>query len=185
MIKKGVRTTASVDIFSMGCVYYYVLSNGDHLFGDTIKRQANILSHEFDMAKLISQKKKQYENILAVELITDMIGKDPAKRPNAEAVLKHPLFWREEKILSFLQDVSDRIEKLDIYTDPLRALEKNARLIVRDDWSSHLDEGITEDLRKYRGYHTISVRDLMRALRNKVSRLFSLFGFCYSLISTF
>lgn len=153
----------------MGCVYYYVLSNGDHLFGDTIKRQANILSNEFDMAKLVSQKKKPYESVLAVELITDMINKDSSKRPSADAVLKHPMFWREEKILSFLQDVSDRIEKLDIYTDPLKSLERNARFIVRDDWSWHLDEGITEDLRKYRGYHGVSVRDLLRALRNKVS----------------
>lgn len=152
----------------MGCVYYYVLSNGDHLFGDAIKRQANILSHEFDMAKLMSLKKRQYENILANELITDMIARDSSKRPTADAVLKHPLFWREEKILAFLQDISDRIEKLDIYTDPLRLLERNASFIVRDDWSLHLDEGITDDLKKYRGYHSISVRDLLRALRNKV-----------------
>lgn len=155
----------------MGCVYYYVLTNGDHLFGDTIKRQANILSDEFDMTKLINQKRKPYENILAVELISDMICKDMSERPTAEAVLKHPLFWREEKILSFLQDISDRIEKLDIYTDPLRTLERNGKLIVRDDWSLHLDEGITEDLRKYRGYHSASVRDLLRALRNKVRML--------------
>lgn len=152
----------------MGCVYYYVLSNGDHLFGDTIKRQANILSHDLDMTKLLSQKKNPYDNILAVEIITDMVSRDSSKRPTADAVLKHPIFWREEKILSFLQDVSDRIEKLDIYTDPLRMLERNAKLIVRDDWSLHLDDGITEDLRKYRGYHGISVRDLLRALRNKV-----------------
>lgn len=152
----------------MGCVYYYVLSNGDHLFGDAIKRQANILSHEFDMSNLMSKKKRQYENILANELITDMIARDSSKRPSAEAVLKHPLFWREEKILAFLQDISDRIEKLDIYTDPLRSLERNASFIVRDDWSLHLDEGITDDLKKYRGYHSISVRDLLRALRNKV-----------------
>lgn len=153
----------------MGCVYYYVLSNGDHLFGDTIKRQANILSHDFDMTKLKTQKKKPYENILAVELIKDMISRDSSRRPSADAVLKHPLFWREDKILAFLQDVSDRIEKLDIYTDPLRTLERNARLVVLDDWNLHLDEGITDDLRKYRGYHGISVRDLLRALRNKVS----------------
>lgn len=153
----------------MGCVYYYVLSNGDHLFGDTIKRQANILSHDFDMAKLKTQKKKPYENILAVELIKDMISRDSSRRPSADAVLKHPMFWREDKILAFLQDVSDRIEKLDIYTDPLRTLERNARLVVLDDWNLHLDEGITDDLRKYRGYHGISVRDLLRALRNKVS----------------
>lgn len=120
------------------------------------------------MTKLMSLKKKPYENILAVELITDMINRDSSKRPSADAILKHPMFWREEKILSFLQDVSDRIEKLDIYTDPLRSLERNAHLVVRDDWSLHLDEGITDDLRKYRGYHGVSVRDLLRALRNKV-----------------
>lgn len=152
----------------MGCVYYYVLSNGDHLFGDAIKRQANILSAEFNMSKLITQKKRPYENVLAKEIITDMIDKDSQKRPTCDAILKHPLFWREEKILGFLQDISDRIEKLDLYTDPLRNLERNARLIVRDDWFLHLDDFITEDLKKYRGYHSISVRDLLRALRNKV-----------------
>jgi serine/threonine-protein kinase/endoribonuclease IRE1 len=160
----------------MGCVYYYVLSNGDHLFGDTIKRQANILSHDYDveMRKLLTQRKRPYENILAAQLITEMIAKDSNKRPNAEAVLKHPMFWREEKILSFLQDVSDRIEKLDIYTDPLRTLERNAKFVIRDDWKSHLDESIREDLRRHRDYHSVSVRDLLRALRNKVSLNFEM-----------
>lgn len=154
----------------MGCLYYYVLSQGDHLFGDTIKRQANILSNDYDMRKLISQKKRPYENILAAQLIEEMVAKDSNKRPSTDAVLKHPMFWREEKILAFLQDVSDRIEKLDVYTDPLRTLERNAKFIVKDDWKSHLDENIREDLRKHRDYICVSVRDLLRALRNKVSR---------------
>ena len=38
------RTTYGVDIFSLGCVYYYVLSNGKHPFGNQLTRQANILS---------------------------------------------------------------------------------------------------------------------------------------------
>ena len=37
------RTTCAVDIFSLGCVFYYVLSNGKHPFGDPLRRQANIL----------------------------------------------------------------------------------------------------------------------------------------------
>jgi len=44
--------TTAVDIFSLGCVYYYVLSGGHHAFGDNLKRQANILSHEYNLAKL-------------------------------------------------------------------------------------------------------------------------------------
>ena len=157
----------SVDIFSMGCVYYFVLSNGHHPFGDALKRQANILSNEYDINNLATVRTKQYENILAMELIGDMINKDASKRPSTEAILKHPLFWREEKILSFFQDVSDRIEKLDLNNEPLRTLERNAALVVRDDWSVHLHEEITADLRKYRGYYGISVRCLLRALRNK------------------
>lgn len=42
--KDGKRTTCAVDIFSLGCVFYYVLSDGKHPFGDTLRRQANILS---------------------------------------------------------------------------------------------------------------------------------------------
>jgi serine/threonine-protein kinase/endoribonuclease IRE1 len=153
----------------MGCVYYYVLSGGSHLFGDSIKRQANILAHEYNMSELLkSENNRPYENILSVDLIRDMIMKDSTKRPKAEAVLKHPLFWREEKILSFFQDISDRIEKLDVNTDPLRILERNAAIIIRENWKDHLDESLREDLRKHRDYLSISVRDLLRALRNKV-----------------
>jgi serine/threonine-protein kinase/endoribonuclease IRE1 len=92
----------------------------------------------------------------------------------SEAVLKHPMFWREEKILSFLQDVSDHVEKLkNIHADPLKTLERNATFVVRDDWKSHLEEEIVEDLKKHRDYHSISVRDLLRALRNKVKIIFN------------
>lgn len=158
--------TTSVDIFSLGCVFYYVMSGGMHAFGDTVKRQANILSHEFDLQHLLTDTATSIE-ILAAQLIADMIDGDHDKRPTAKAVVNHPVFWREEKILSFLQDVSDRVEKSDYATQPLKTLEKNAKLIVRGDWNLHLDATITADLRKYRGYQGESVRDLLRALRNK------------------
>jgi serine/threonine-protein kinase/endoribonuclease IRE1 len=157
----------SVDIFSMGCVYFYVMSDGNHLFGSSLERQANILSGKHSNISLLSERPQESQNILAVELILDMIMKDPSKRPKAEAILKHPLFWREEKILGFFQDISDKIEKLDVNMDPLRTLERNAKAIIRDDWKQHLDENLKEDLRKHRDYLSISVRDLLRAIRNK------------------
>lgn len=161
---KGHRTTTAIDIFSLGCVFYYVITNGAHPFGDTLKRQSNILSHEYDLKLL---KPTTHEQVLAEELIKDMINEDAGRRPLAPAILKHPIFWNEEKILAFLQDVSDRVEKAELTTEPLRSLERNARHVVRDDWRSHLDPAIEADLKKYRGYQGISVRDLLRALRNK------------------
>ena len=39
-----VLQTCAVDIFSAGCVFYYVVSGGQHPFGDSLRRQANILA---------------------------------------------------------------------------------------------------------------------------------------------
>ncbi|XP_058446373.1 serine/threonine-protein kinase/endoribonuclease IRE1 [Malaya genurostris] len=166
-MQRGHRTTTSVDIFSLGCVFHYVLSGGSHPFGDPLKRQANILSHEYSLHTVHREGKMSNSSVLAEQLITNMIAVDQSKRPPATAVRNHPLFWGNERILSFLQDVSDRVEKSEIFADPLRTLERNARFVVREDWSLHLDQEITSDLRKYRGYQGYSVRDLLRALRNK------------------
>uniref|UniRef100_A0A1Q3FEV2 non-specific serine/threonine protein kinase n=1 Tax=Culex tarsalis TaxID=7177 RepID=A0A1Q3FEV2_CULTA len=169
-MQRGHRTTTSVDIFSLGCVFYYVMTRGQHPFGDNLKRQANILSGEYDLRGLHKQEghaKPTHVSVLAEQLIGAMISNDQSKRPPAAAVRNHPLFWDNETILGFLQNVSDRVEKSDILQQPLRTLERNAKLVVREDWSLHLDQEITADLRKYRGYQGFSVRDLMRALRNK------------------
>lgn len=91
-------------------------------------------------------------------------------RPTADAVLKHPLFWSDGKMLDFMQVISDRVERLDTSDDPLWSLERNAKFIVRDDWKEVLEEEIVNDLGKQRTYHGISVRDLMRAIRNKVRK---------------
>ena len=45
-------TTCGVDVFSLGCVYYFVLSNGHHPFGESFKRQANILSNEANLSRI-------------------------------------------------------------------------------------------------------------------------------------
>ena len=42
---KPTRLTKSVDIFALGCLYYYVLTNGGHPFGDRFEREANIMKN--------------------------------------------------------------------------------------------------------------------------------------------
>ncbi|XP_052891575.1 serine/threonine-protein kinase/endoribonuclease IRE1 [Anopheles moucheti] len=174
-MQRGQRATTSVDIFSLGCVFYYVLSGGFHPFGDNLKRQANILSNEHDLSMLRRENAQpDCRTILAEEIVSDMIHADPGQRPPAKAVANHPLFWNNARVLTFLQDVSDRVEKIDVMTEPLRSLEKNARFIVHEDWSLHLDAEITADLRKFRGYQGYSVRDLLRAIRNKKHHYYEL-----------
>ncbi|XP_058791502.1 serine/threonine-protein kinase/endoribonuclease IRE1 isoform X2 [Phymastichus coffea] len=161
----GERTTCAVDVFSMGCVFYYVLSNGKHPFGDPLRRQANILGGEIDLSSLqnISENDKQ----VALVLIKAMIASDPIDRPPAQAIHDHPMFWDAAQVLTFFQDVSDRVEKDGPGSPALRALETGNRMVVQGDWRLHIDIQVATDLRKYRSYRGESVRDLLRALRNK------------------
>ena len=55
----------------------------------------------------------------------------------------------------------------------LVSLETDAVGVVGKDWYSRLDKTVTSNLGKYRKYKGNSVRDLLRAMRNKVSAVFS------------
>jgi serine/threonine protein kinase len=71
-------------------------------------------------------------------LIEKMISNDPKKRPTTKEILSYPMFWSKAKILQFLQDVSDRIEKLDPSDPILVDLEKNASSIIKNNWRMHI-----------------------------------------------
>ena len=60
------------------------------------------------------------------------------------------------------------IMELDPPEATLIRLETDANTVVGRDWCSRLDKVITSNLGKYRKYKGNSVRDLLRAMRNKV-----------------
>jgi serine/threonine protein kinase len=156
------KQSYAVDVFSLGCVYYYVLTTGDHPFGEPLKRQSSIVNGEHNLEKLKSDPQGVYE------LINLMVSSDANMRPPLSDVLSHPIFWSKEKILAFFLDVSDRVEKEDeTRCTLLRKLESDGTRIVRDDWRDHICPEVAMDLRRYRTYKGQSVRDLLRALRNK------------------
>ncbi|XP_022905104.2 serine/threonine-protein kinase/endoribonuclease IRE1 [Onthophagus taurus] len=158
------RTTYAVDLFSLGCLYYYVLSEGGHPFGDALRRQANILSEEYNLDDL---KSPQWQIAVQRPLIAALISSRPHLRPSCNTVLSHPMFWNSSTVLAFFQDVSDRVEKAEPDDPVLLKLEENAERVVKKDWRYHVHDEVANDLRKYRSYKGDSVRDLLRALRNK------------------
>uniref|UniRef100_A0A671MBZ9 Serine/threonine-protein kinase/endoribonuclease IRE1 n=1 Tax=Sinocyclocheilus anshuiensis TaxID=1608454 RepID=A0A671MBZ9_9TELE len=156
--------TSAVDIFSAGCVFYYVTSKGQHPFGDTLRRQANILSGIYNLDHFMED---IHEDVIGRDLIERMISAEPETRPSAASILKHPFFWSPEKQLQFFQDVSDRIEKEPADSAIVARLENSGRSVVRTNWRMHISAPLQADLRKFRTYKGNSVRDLLRALRNK------------------
>lgn len=165
-IDSRVRLTRSVDIFSAGCVFYYVLTNGFHPFGDRYIREGNIIKAEYDLSKLNSLP----DAYTIKDLIGSMIQKNPNLRPDITAVMKHPFFWSPEKKLEFLLKVSDRfeIERRDPPSALLLKLESIAPDVLGSKgWFDKFDDKFIDNLGKYRKYNTHKLMDLLRAIRNK------------------
>lgn len=181
------RLTKSVDLFALGCLFYYVLTNGGHPFGERYEREINILKNAKNLDGLARFGEEGSE---AVDLIDKMLSPEPysryvqspslqafllstmpSPRPDTATCLLHPYFWDPGKRLTFLQEASDRFEIMcrDPRDPMLVELEKDAFSVVGNDWNARLDKWFIENLGKYRKYDGRSVQDLMRALRNKVS----------------
>ncbi|KAJ7094035.1 hypothetical protein B0H15DRAFT_776404 [Mycena belliarum] len=163
---KRTRLTKSVDIFALGCLFFYTLTNGGHPYGDRFEREANIMK---DVKNLEGLERFGEEGQEAVDLISAMLHPEAPERPDTTTILLHPFFWDPGRRLTFLQDASDRFEIMT--RDPkdpyLLVLERGASGIVGNDWHSRLDRLFIENLGKFRKYDGRSVQDLLRALRNK------------------
>lgn len=116
-----------MDIFSAGCVFYYVLSSGSHPFGESsLYRQANILAGAPCLAHLeeeahgeraLAQQREgtgheagglkpplpPTDKVAARSLVEAMLSPRPQARPSAGQVLAHPFFWSRAKQLQFFQ----------------------------------------------------------------------------------
>jgi serine/threonine protein kinase len=154
--------TKSVDIFALGCLFYYILTKGRHPYGNRFDREANIIKENKDLSLCSDEE--------AHDLITRMLHRQPSQRPNIETCLLHPFFWDPTKRLGFFRDASDRFEVMckNPMDRVLIRLEEDARSIVGADWHQTLDQILIRNLRQSRKYDGGSVRDLLRALRNKV-----------------
>lgn len=95
--------------------------------------------------------------------------------------MAHPFFWSTSKRLAFLQDASDRfeIEERDPPSLLLQELESDASTVIGADWYKRIDRVVANDLGKYRKYDGKRVRDLLRALRNKVCNFIISHPFIY------
>ena len=150
----------SADIFSLGCVFYYVLSQGEHPFGLPLERAVNMKSSASSLRSI-------YIFPDAVDLISRMIDSSSRSRPSMSHVCDHPFFWSAQKRLNFLCEISDILEHESSESLLISSIERNAKRVTGDRWDHIFDRDLFEDLEKYRKYDTKSVRDLLRMIRNK------------------
>ncbi|KAI4150536.1 MAG: hypothetical protein L6R39_002262 [Caloplaca ligustica] len=166
------RATRAIDIFSLGCVFYYVLTNGCHPYDKDGKfmREANIVKGLYDISDLNILGDYQWE---AKDLIASMLNHNPKLRPDAALVLAHPFFWPPADRLEFLCHVSDafEFEPREPPSEALLRLESYGPMIMAEapkgDFLLALPREFKDTLGKQRKYTGTRVLDLLRALRNK------------------
>lgn len=159
------RLTKAIDIFSLGCVFFYILTGGNHPFGDRYLREGNIIRGEYDVSLL-----NRYNDAEELKhLIGLMIDHNPKTRPSTEMILKHPYFWPISKKLEFLIKVSDRfeVERREPPSPLLVKLESKALAVTKGNWHQKFNNDFMDNLGKYRKYHEDRLMDLLRAMRNK------------------
>lgn len=166
----------AVDIFSLGCVFFYIVTGGWHPYEDKEGylglRERNIKRNKPDLSRLSDLSGNDAEE--ALDLIRWMLEHRPEYRPTAEQVMRHPFFWSTEKRLNFLCEVSDHWEheSRDPPSHNLQQLERCSKTVFGDasgklDFLSKLDKKFVDTLGKQRKYNADKMLDLLRALRNK------------------
>eukprot|EP00177_Eucheuma_denticulatum_P001814 GFKZ01003243.1.p1 GENE.GFKZ01003243.1~~GFKZ01003243.1.p1 ORF type:complete len:1233 (+),score=173.28 GFKZ01003243.1:43-3699(+) len=161
-VLSGGRQTKAVDIFAAGCIVSFVLTGGQHPFGNAIfGRDGNIAAGKPSLESL-----EALELPEATDIVRKMIDPVATKRPSAEEALKHPFFWTDAMKLSFLVDISDRL--YDTRHDPARYTETLDRYEQSrkycSDWLVRMDMELLTELG--RGYEN-TASGLLRVIRNK------------------
>lgn len=168
-VAQGVKR--AVDIFSLGCVFFYVLTNGGHPFDDDEGwmqiREYNIKKEKANLKQL----RLGDDSEEPYRLIEWMLKTRPEDRPTALQVMNHPFFWSAEKRLNFLCDCSDHWERevRDPPSEHLQNLEYYSDQVLdhKRNFLAKLDHGFIASLGKQRKYTGDRMLDLLRALRNK------------------
>jgi serine/threonine protein kinase len=160
------RTSRSVDIFSLGCIFYSTLVPGFHPFGEWYERESNIMHNRPSIEPLKKLSSDAYD------LVCSMLRTNPKFRPTAKQICEHPFFWSSQQRLTFLCDFSDRLEtdaisQTSIQSINVLAIERGAAEIVGTSWDKCLDGALINNVQRFRSYDPSSVRDLLRLIRNK------------------
>ncbi|ODM86572.1 Serine/threonine-protein kinase/endoribonuclease IRE1, partial [Orchesella cincta] len=84
------KFTYASDVFSLGCVYYFVLTDGKYAFGDLVRCQANILDGKSVIAA--NEIKQDCARSTMFNLIELMISKDLKCRPACAVLVSNPVW---------------------------------------------------------------------------------------------
>jgi serine/threonine-protein kinase/endoribonuclease IRE1 len=165
--------TPAADIFSLGLLFFYHLTSGQHPFpglpskATALDTALHILSTQPDLHALSTAPLCASSPEESLKLIKWMLKREPKTRPSAGIVLHHPFFWSSETRLEFLRVSADRVKVEPLDSPIIAKLEKEASYVFPSgDWLEVLDDAVEDQLTKVSKYDPSMLRDLLKAVRN-------------------
>ena len=142
-------------------VAFYILTKGQHPFGERPDRFRNLLDGKAVFLNML-------EDPAAKDLISWMLCYDPENRPSAEEALKHPYLQPVEQQFEMLCRMGNQpeIKTGDVKSDVVRTLNSDPK-----DWRSLMNPDVlkylsTDPLNGYTFRYTSSWTDCLRLIRN-------------------
>lgn len=176
-------STATIlgDMFSIGCLFHYGLTEGRNLFGDTDnERVDNIKNNKPNFTHLINKQSfklkskphvydsvDKWRSVVARDLLEAMIANSPAKRPNCVISLLHPCFFNLEKIYQFFRALIKTLLGMTRAKIQNTNLEQQGRVlrVVKCDWK----DVIKSDFKNEVMTGTQNVMELLQFIDKHVS----------------
>ncbi len=153
---------APADIFSLGCVIYYLMTSGKHPFASSENTiRVNILSGRPNLTSV--------SNFDSRYLVSQMICKDPAQRFDILTCKNYIFFWEDAKVLTFIGVISATVCSLGLWKEFNKIASEFGLLAhcPQPGWNKMLHYKIVqESMRSGSNYRFDSAADLVRLMRN-------------------
>ena len=142
------KASIASDIYSMGCLFFYLISDGYKMQQVTFSGHEQIITSRL---RIIKQDKSS--SILCVDLITEMLRYEEMKRINTTLVLQHPFFFTTQQNLILILDAHKLIESKNETFRTL--LYKNSRIVIgkTGDWKDKVEVAVLNILINIRKAH--------------------------------
>ncbi|XP_072231965.1 uncharacterized protein [Leuresthes tenuis] len=152
---------SNTDMQVAGMLIYYILSEGHHPFGKSFECEFNVYNGKYRL--------EHVEDVVAKDLIEQMIVINPKNRPKVEKCLSHPFFWPCGKKVEYLTKVGNR-EEVAKFRNAEQELISSLKECTGDGsfehWKTKFPQELVEKMDGKKKAYTENTLGLLRFIRN-------------------
>lgn len=134
----------SSDIYSLGCVYFYIITDGESLTPVRTVHQTNAI-----LSKVVhSIPDDSTSTVLLKDLLYSMLQFQPGKRCTPSDALQHPFFWSKKDMISFILEITKMMET-DIKNNLFQRLFKGSVRVIDSGWTTKIESELLYNIQSH------------------------------------